>query len=130
MKVMVDDVEILTFNETQKKVIQHEIPLEIFDEDMKRRVSYILTHKYEQCFKHLKKEWEPKLKVAGVKSIPLDDDEFAELVFSQKDYKSRSERDLRDSDRPEERKRLEGQDTRTKKDKDARISKKRLLKNR
>ena len=44
--------------------------------------------------KRLKDEWEPKLKAAGVKSIPLDDDELAELIFSQSDYKNRSARDL------------------------------------
>ena len=96
MKIKVDDQEILELSETQKKVICNDIPEEIFDEDMKRRVKYVLMHKYEQCFKRLKQEWEPKLKASGLKSIPLDDDEFAELALSQSNYMSRSKRDKED----------------------------------
>lgn len=94
MKISVDDVEILTLNDTQKKVIKNDIPDELFEEDMKRRILYILIHKYDQCLRRLKEEWIPKLKDAGVKSIPTDDSEFAELVFSQPNYKSRSEREV------------------------------------
>lgn len=94
MKISVDDKELFTLSETQKKVIKNDIHEEIFDDDMKRRLQYILMHKYEQCFDRLKKEWEPMLKANGVKSIPLDNDEFAELVFQQPEYKNRSQREL------------------------------------
>ena len=93
MKVSVDGVEVLSLNNTQKKVIQHDISSEIFESDMKRRVNYILTHKYERCLERLKREWEPKLIAAGVKAFPTDPDEFAKLVFKQPGYKSRSQRD-------------------------------------
>jgi hypothetical protein len=93
MKVSVDDIELFTLTETQKKVIQNDIPTEIFQDDMCRRLQYILTHKYEQCHKRLKEEWEPKLKSAGLKSIPLDDQEFAELVFTHPEYKNRTQRE-------------------------------------
>jgi hypothetical protein len=93
MKISVDDVELFTLNETQKKVIKNEIMSDVFEEDMKRRLHYILTHKYEQCFKRLKEEWEPKLAVSGLESIPTDKDAFAELVFAHKDYKDRSARE-------------------------------------
>lgn len=93
MKISIDDKELFTLSETQKKVIMNDIHEDIFDEDMKRRLEYILMHKYEECFKRLKSEWEPRLKVNGVKAIPLDCDEFAELVFKQSDYKSKKERE-------------------------------------
>lgn len=93
MKISVDDKELFSLSDTQKQVLMDEIPKDIFEDDMKRRLQYILMHKYEQCFERLKKEWEPKLKALGVKSIPLDNDEFAQLVFSQESYKSRSQRD-------------------------------------
>ena len=41
-----------------------------------------------------KKEWEPKLSAKGVASLPTDRDAFAQLVFSQPEYKSRKVRDL------------------------------------
>jgi hypothetical protein len=92
MKISVDDVEVFTLNETQKKVIQNDIEMEIFDVDMKRRLEYILMHKYEECFKRLKTEWEPKLRAAGVEMIPTNPDAYAQLVFSQPSYKSKTQR--------------------------------------
>lgn len=94
MKISVNDQELFTLTETQKKVIQNDIHSEIFDADMKRRLQYILMHKYERCYGRLKSEWESKLAANGVKAIPLDPDEFAELVFKQPNYKNRSAREL------------------------------------
>lgn len=90
----VDDVELFTLSETKKDVMRNDIQSEILDDDLKRRLQYIVTHKYEQCFLRLKKEWEPKLAALGAKSIPTDPDEFAQLVFSSPGYKNRSRRDL------------------------------------
>lgn len=93
MKISVDDQEIFRLSETQKKVIKNDILEEIFDEDMKRRLHYILNHKYEKCFERLKQEWEPKLRENGVQMIPTNPDAFAELIFSQPNYKNRSQRE-------------------------------------
>ena len=93
MKISVNDQELFTLTETQKNVIKNDINDDIFDEDMKRRLHYILSHKYEQCFKRLKEEWEPKLAAKGVESLPTNPDAFAQLVFSQPEYKSRKQRE-------------------------------------
>jgi hypothetical protein len=92
MKISVNNVDLFELSEIQKQVIKNDIHEEIFEEDMKRRLFYILNHKYEQCFKRLKTEWEPKLAENGVRSIPTDKDELAALIFSQPNYKSRSQR--------------------------------------
>ncbi len=92
MKISVDEQELFTLSETQKRVIKNDIPEDIFDDDLKRRLQYILMHKYERCFERLKKEWEPKLAQNGVRSIPLDNDEFAELVFQQPNYNTINEK--------------------------------------
>lgn len=97
MKFNVDDETIYELNETKQNVIKNEIHSDEFNEDIKRRVKYIVDHKYEQCFKRLKAEWEPKLKASGVKSIPLDNDEFAQLVFAQSAYKDRKTRDTEEA---------------------------------
>ena len=57
------------------------------------RMAWILQHKYERCLERMKLEWLPKLEALGVKEVPADDYAFAELVFSQKDYKDRSMRE-------------------------------------
>jgi len=93
MKISVNDTELFTLSETQKSVIKHDIPEAIFDADMKRRLEWVLMHKYEQCFKRFKEEWEPKLAANGVESIPTNKDAFATLVFSQPNYKNRAARD-------------------------------------
>lgn len=91
MKVYVNSEQILELKEIHKKVIQNDIPTNIFEQDMKRRIQYILTHKYERCLERLKKEWMPKLKERET-SIPTNDEDLAALILSQPDYKNRQTR--------------------------------------
>lgn len=93
MKISVDNVELFTLNETQKKVIKNDIDADIFDDDMKRRLQWVLMHKYERCFERLKKEWDQKLIANGVQSVPTDPDAYAQLVFAQPNYKDRKVRE-------------------------------------
>ena len=93
MKIIVDNQEILALNDTQKKVLCNDINSSELDADIKRRVAYIVQHKYEQCFKRLKNEWDPKLAARGIEMIPTKTDAYAELVFSQPDYKDRLARE-------------------------------------
>lgn len=92
MKISVDDQELYALSETQKRVIQNDIHDDEFDQDMKRRLQWVLNHKYERCLERMKNEWMPKLK-NRVASVPTDDDAFAQLVMSQPEYKSRKQRD-------------------------------------
>jgi hypothetical protein len=87
MKFYVDQKEVCELNETQCKVLKHHLDPQGFKADMERRVAWVIMHKYERCLERLKKEWIPKLKNKGLASLPLDDDEFAKLVFAQPDYK-------------------------------------------
>ena len=86
MKVFVDNELVVELSDTQKKVLQYDIASSVFDDDMKRRLQYILMVKYQEVFKQFKAEWEPRLAANGVESIPTNPDKFAELVFSQPDY--------------------------------------------
>jgi hypothetical protein len=92
MKVSVDNQELFTLSNVQKKVIKNDIHEDEFDSDMKRRLEYILTHKYERCYERLVKEWMPKLQ-QRYQSIPTNSDQVAELIFTQADYKSRKQRE-------------------------------------
>lgn len=93
MKISVDDQELFSLSETQKRVIKNDIDEDIFEEDMKRRLHYILDHKYQRCFERLKQEWEPKLAASGARSIPTDKDEFAQMVFAHPEYRDRKNRE-------------------------------------
>lgn len=94
MKISVDNIDLFELSETQKRVIKNDINDDVFNDDMKRRLQYILTHKYERCFERLKKEWDNKLRDNGVAMIPTDRDAYAQLVFAQPNYKSRKARDI------------------------------------
>lgn len=97
MKISVDNKELFTLSETQKKVICNDICADQLDADLCRRLEWVLMHKYEQCFKRLKSEWDEKLKLNGVQMIPSDNDAYAELVFAQPNYKDRLARDKEQS---------------------------------
>lgn len=96
MKITVDGQQVLELTETQKKVIKNDINEDLFNEDMKRRVKWVLEHKYERCYERLRKEWEPKLIAKGAASLPTDKDAFAQLVFSQPEYQDRKQREPKD----------------------------------
>ena len=93
MKISVNDVELFTISATQKSVIANDIPSSELDADLKRRLQWSLETKYNECYKRLFNEWFPKLAERGVASIPTDKDLFAQLVFSQPDYRDRAARD-------------------------------------
>ena len=94
MKISVDDVVLFELTETQKNVMKNVVSADIFEEDMKRRLQWVLTHAYEEWFKGLKEEWDPKLIELGIESIPTNKDAYAKLVFCQPCYKCRKTRDV------------------------------------
>ena len=94
MNFLIDNESVFTLNETQENVLKNDINEDVFVEDMKRRITYIINEKYNQCFKRLKQEWDQKLIANNVMLVPTDPDEYAALVFSQPNYKGRKARDL------------------------------------
>lgn len=72
------------------------VPASLFEDDMKRRLSWVLMHLYEQAFIQLKQRNEPIFLANKVDSVPTDPDKFAQLVFEQPNYKDRAARDLGD----------------------------------
>lgn len=93
MKIQVNNVDLFELNEIQKKVIQDYVSSDIFEQDMKRRIFWVIDEIYKESFKRLKTEWEPKLAAKGVESLPTDKDAFASLVFSQPEYMDRKAKD-------------------------------------
>lgn len=93
MKVSVNDAELFTLSPLQKKVICNDIDADQLDEDLKRRLWWVLIHKYDQCFMRLKKEWDVKLVANGITMIPTDEKAYAELVFAQPNYRDRKSRE-------------------------------------
>lgn len=93
MKISVNDQEIFTLTDHHKQVIKNDISEDIFEEDIKRRMHWVLMHKYELCFERLEKEWRPKLE-ERYNSLPTKKEELFNLISSQPDYKCKKQRDL------------------------------------
>ena len=94
MKISVYGVQLFELSEIKKQVMKNNIAGDIFESDLKRRIEWILMHKYEECFKELKAEWDSKLASNGVDMMPTNPDKYAALVFAQPNYKDRSAREL------------------------------------
>lgn len=92
MKVILDNKEILDISDTMLKVIANDLIEDVVG-DIERRIIWVITHKFEQCFSRLKAEWDPKLSDRGIEMLPTNKEKYAQIVFSQPDYKSRSERE-------------------------------------
>jgi len=81
MKISIDGKEILTLSETQKKVIQNDIPIEIFESDMARRLQWTVEHPCDVCYDSRKKSWMEMLKGLGVRNAPVEKLALAKAVF-------------------------------------------------
>lgn len=99
MRIQVDNQEIFELLPWQENVIKNDIFEEEFETHMRRIARWVWENKFERCFERLKNEWEPKLIDRGLQSLPTGKEEFANLVFSQPDYRNRSER-LADENSP------------------------------
>jgi len=93
MKIKFNDMLILDISDTMQKVICNDIQ----EHDLKDHIIHVIRcsvmHKYGACFERLKAEWDPKLVKRGIEMIPMNSEKYAELVFSQPDYKGRTERE-------------------------------------
>ena len=106
MKFSIDDKKILELTKTQKDVLRYNIFDEDFESEMIRLVNWVILHNYEQAFKEIKRVYEEELANSGIKLLPVDKDELAELIFKLPGYKSRSQRDHKLPDNVLERKDL------------------------
>jgi len=94
MKIKVNEEQIFELAEWEKDVIKNDIPADIFDQDMKRRLEWVLKHKVERCYERFEKEWLEKLRNdPDVEAIPKSKEAFVALVKSRPDYKDRAARE-------------------------------------
>lgn len=91
--VKVNNIEIFQISDIQEKLLEHDL-LEI-DNEINRRMQYIIDHKCDQCFKRMKEQWvdSGKLEGLGVSSIPTNRDELVTLITARPEYKNRETRE-------------------------------------
>lgn len=81
MKIALNEQQILTLTEIQKKVIQNDIFFEIFEDDMSRRLQYVINQPANRFIEQNAKSAREMLKSKNVALIPSDKMEFAALVL-------------------------------------------------
>lgn len=81
MKISVDNQHLFTLTETQKKVIQNDIPVEIFIQDMKRRLKYIIEQPCVRFVEQNKPALLDELKRKNVTQVSSDHMKFADKYF-------------------------------------------------
>lgn len=82
-----DNLELATeFTATQTKVIKESLEDDVFNNDIKRRLHWVLDEKLKGSRIRLIAQWLDVMKMR-YESLPSSDDALAELIFSQPDYK-------------------------------------------
>lgn len=94
MKISVNNRELFEVSEMQKKVLCDYMCSDILENDLNRRLKWVLMHLYQEAFKQFKVRGDKILEQNNVKSVPLDKDEYTALVIAQPNYKDRKARDL------------------------------------
>lgn len=92
ISVFIDDKKVFEINETKIKLLKDVLKSEGFEEELVRRLCWGWSQKISDCFSRVIQQWGKTLK-ERCQSIPTDEDELLELIFSQSDYKNRDERD-------------------------------------
>lgn len=105
MEIVVDGKKLFELTELQKKVLSWEISEDLLDEDLKRRLEWVLMHKYEQTFARFKSYGDALLATNKVALLPADREAYINLVCSQPNYEDRKARDakLNEAKHPEEK---------------------------
>lgn len=93
MKISIDGINLITISDHQKKVISNDINYENIEKELKDAIEWCIKCKYSSSLNLLYKEWLDKIK-KRYPSIPTDDEELANLIISQEDYKDKASREM------------------------------------
>lgn len=91
MKIKVDNDVVFEYKDWQINVIKHDVRDELFEEYIKTRLTGFLRQLHDKSFARLKQEWNSKLLENWVSDLPINDEEYAKLVFSQPNYMNRNQ---------------------------------------
>lgn len=94
MKIQIDGVDLFEISATDRKILEHDLPADQVDDEIKRRIKYIMDHKCDKIYSRIKAEWvdSGKLEELGVQSIPTSKQGLIDLVTARPEYKNRTQR--------------------------------------
>lgn len=86
MQFKVDDEVVYELSDDQIKILQSNISADVFEEDMRRRVRWVIENKLKNVTKELNDQWLPKLAETN-EMLPSDPEQLSKLVLEHPDYK-------------------------------------------
>lgn len=94
MKITVNGQDLLEVQEWEKDILKGEILGDKLEEDLKRRLKWVIEHKIDRCFTRMFEHWMPIFREDPTYStVPTDKKEFVALVLAHPQYKNRSQLD-------------------------------------
>ncbi len=90
-----DNTEIFQISDVDLKLMADEL-VDVEDE-INRRIQWVIEHKCEQVYKRFRQQWEGKLKSENVETIPMQKEAFVNLITVRADYKNRAQREAEEA---------------------------------
>lgn len=92
MKIKLDNELLIEISDIQKSIIKYDIKTSEFEQDIIRRIKWVIEHKIDQCQDRMIKEWKTKLE-SRYSSLPTNKDELCKMIIAQSDYLDREGKD-------------------------------------
>lgn len=93
MRILADGNEILNIATWQKNLLENDLFMVDTDEDLIRRLQWVINHKIDRCYKRLRDAWEPVFISEGAQSLPTDREAFVNMVIAHPKYKTKAQRE-------------------------------------
>lgn len=94
MKIYFEKELVYEIKPWQLEVLKAELPASTLESDIKRRIEWVISHKIEQVYERLKKEWVDKfMNDPAINEIPADPEKLIQLIKAQPSFKDREARD-------------------------------------
>jgi len=87
-----DDVEIFTISDSDIKLLEDDL-LKV-DDEIIRRLKWVIEHKCDQIYKRFREKWEKVLIDEGATTIPAQREAFIITITARRDYKNRTQREV------------------------------------
>jgi len=94
MEIYIDKKKVYELTPIKHQILEYDIPKELMEEEIHRRVCWAIDVKLEACWEDMKKEWMPLLE-ERYPSLPTNREELCKLIISQPDYQSRDHKEAK-----------------------------------
>lgn len=92
LSIKVNDVEIMQVSDDDITILANDLPKADIENEIIRRIQYIVSEKINNCQNRLFTQWLPSLR-ASKATVPTDTPSVNQEIYALPDYKDRDARD-------------------------------------